>query len=698
MMSDSFVTVDDKGQFTLDGKPWFFHAGVYFGRRPGTCGADWMGERFEHNLAYLDRDLAKMRELGINTVGLFAPGRYLFDGTRPCEERFDQLDTVFDRIGAAGLRAAIFAHGGMSRDAWCAERGIDPGEGLWHPAVHKPAEELVIESASLILRRYADRPEVLGWDAGVGRFFREKFTTPPVRDAWVAWLRERFDDDLSQARELMDLAADETSWETVRMPTEMEPYFNQHNPRSYEFSLMQQTLCHRASERIIRALREAAPKQILYQSMEGCCFSVGHLNTIVPEMVAADALWLECYHWEGLRSYHIQSEDERRWMAEPVANKPSVEILNAAGYVQMLTRWMQRSGKGLIMCHGVDIGEEKRGVRSEEDQLLMLDRYNAFYHASGGHGVAYWCWTDDELSKTYTRSLGFEYTRDTPEEQKKYSQAGETMGILRFDESPRPVAEKIRMRSESMAGRGVAQSPHEALVLMPCPMFQSLYRYRCNLTAFGIFTSLAREGILADAAMTSAGGKLIDAETLAPYRLVILGAREYTRDHPEVADVLERYVRDGGTLLLPLGDPADLQDEYLKWRESPALQRLAGCRLVERAECNRLESIESESLTVPEAWELCMDEPAHFAGVEPCEDAEVLIRAGKRPLLYRHRLGKGSVYVFTWNLDVFLYRGAELDYHGDDWDGLWTHLASELGLSRDETNEMTSVIRQMTRS
>ncbi len=69
----SFVATDTQGNFTLDGKPWFFHSGVYFGRRPGTCGADWMGKNFQHNLAFLDGDIETMNRLGINTLGLFVP-------------------------------------------------------------------------------------------------------------------------------------------------------------------------------------------------------------------------------------------------------------------------------------------------------------------------------------------------------------------------------------------------------------------------------------------------------------------------------------------------------------------------------------------------------------------------------------------------------------------------------------------------
>jgi hypothetical protein len=131
-----FVGTDAQGGFVLDGKPWFLHGATYFGRRPGTCGADWMGEHFEHNASFLDRDFAKMNDLGINALCLFVPARCFFDGLEPNEERFARLESLLDKIGAAGLRAVVLAHSGFSREAWCRARGVDPGKGFWHAAVN----------------------------------------------------------------------------------------------------------------------------------------------------------------------------------------------------------------------------------------------------------------------------------------------------------------------------------------------------------------------------------------------------------------------------------------------------------------------------------------------------------------------------------------------------------------------------------
>ncbi len=331
-------------------------------------------------------------------------------------------------------------------------------------------------------------------DTDVPRFFEFKFSVPPVRKSWTAWLQERFDWDFTRVRGLFDLQPDEYNWDRVRMPTEMEHYFDQNNPRSFEFSLMQQVLVTKAANRIIRAVRPFTPNHLIFSAMEGCCFSTGHLTSYIPDDVEADAYWVECYHWEGMRSYPYWQDDPARPMAEPVPNKPSVEMLNSAGYIQMITQLMKRNHMPLVMCHGVDIGDKRRGVRDEEDQNLIIDRENTFFIESGGTGVAYWCWSDDELSKTYTRKLGFEFgSEQNP--AKEYPQAGETMGLVRYDGSPRPITEKIRRLSDQQAGKIVHAMPDQVLVLLPDPVFESLYRYRANLSAFGMFTSLGRQGI-----------------------------------------------------------------------------------------------------------------------------------------------------------------------------------------------------------
>ena len=236
-------------------------------------------------------------------------------------------------------------------------------------------------------------------------------------------------------------------------------------------------------------------------------------------------------------------------------------------------------------------------------------------------------------------------------------------------------------------------------MLFPTPIFQSLYRYRSNVTGYGIFTSLARQGILADAAFTSAGEDLIALKRLTPYELIILGMPQYHRDHPEIPGLLQRYVEQGGTLFLPLADPKQLDDPYIKPRTLPALKALTGVRKLQKRELRpTLKAITSRhpsfNTDQTSSWNLAAD--GWFSRVQPVAGAEILAEADGAPLLYRHKLGRGHVYVFTWTLDVLLFRGKQLDYLGGHWDWLWQGLATELGLTQDVFNPATRIIRDMT--
>lgn len=697
---NSFITTDKDGNFVLDGRPWFLHGATYFGRRPGTCGGDWLGENFEHNLAFVDRDFETMHRLGINTLGLFVSNPSFFEGLNPVAERFEQLEYFLDRVKAAGMYAVMFDLFVFSPETWCSERGVEPGDGLWNPAVNPEAERANIATKTAFRRRFASRTEIAGWATGCPRFFRFGFDVPAVGNAWNTWLHQRFDWDFERIRATFSLEADETDWNRVRMPTEMDPYFNHENPRSYEFAVMQQTLVTKALNRIIRGVRPVTPNHLMITDMEGCCFSGGHLTSFIPEHLESDALWLESYHWEGTRSYSSEEKKNRQpRMPTPVADKPSVEIVNAAGYVQMLTRLMRSSGKPLILCHGTDIGEKKRGVRDESDQELLVARYNTFFVESGGSAVNYWCWSDDELSKTYTRQFGVEYGTDTDPSDKKYWQAGETMGIVRYDGSERPVTRHVAGLSAERHARSAKTPATDVLVLLPSPVFQSVYRYRANQTAFGVFTSLARQGVLADAAMTSAGEDLLKVEELTGRKLVILGVNSYTRDHPEIPDRLLEYVRLGGTLCLPVASHDTLLDAWLVRRESSSLRVLTGTRSCVPVNAPRLEAVAGrhpafETGPLSE-WALDTDEPSFFAETDPGPEAEVLATAGGRPLLYRHQVGEGTVYVFTWNLDVFIFDRGKLDHYSDWWDWIWRGIVSEIRIQPDMNNPIRRIVLEM---
>ncbi|KPK62139.1 MAG: hypothetical protein AMK73_06680, partial [Planctomycetes bacterium SM23_32] len=138
-----------------------------------------------------------------------------------------------------------------------------------------------------------------------------------------------------------------------------------------------------------------------------------------------------------------------------------------------------------------------------------------------------------------------------------------------------------------------------------------------------------------------------------------------------------------------------------KWRGAPALAELAGAASAEREPCPRIGPLRVEhpsfALDLPASWELDTDEEACLTRVAPADGAEVLVRTGADPLLYRHSVGKGTVYAFTWSLDALLFRSKEVDYAGDDWDWLWEGIACELGLECDPSNPIAEAIRDVMR-
>jgi hypothetical protein len=269
----SYVKTNIEGNFTLDGRPWFLHAAVYFGRRPGTCGADWMGENFAHNMSYLVKDIDSMHKAGINTLGLFIPSYAFLNCLEPVSERFEQLAVFLDKLKAEDMRAIIFDLSNIKKEDWCMAHGIDPDNRLWHPAVNPQAENAMIASKHIIRKMFADRPEIIGWATGAVPFTHSGMDILSVRDVWSAWLCRRFDWDFEKVWHLFDTGPDEYTWDRIRMPVEMEQYYNRHNPRSYEFSLMHHVLVTKCANRIIKAVRGITPNHLMITPIEGCDFS-----------------------------------------------------------------------------------------------------------------------------------------------------------------------------------------------------------------------------------------------------------------------------------------------------------------------------------------------------------------------------------------------------------------------------------------
>ena len=161
--------------------------------------------------------------------------------------------------------------------------------------------------------------------------------------------------------------------------------------------------------------------------------------------------------------------------------------------------------------------------------------------------------------------------------------------------------------------------------------------------------------------------------------------------------MLLNYVRDGGNIFFALEKPDRILNPYLHETDNPELRELAGCLKCERIAKNEICSIRSTANfpNIAESWSIFHDEPVYFADVTLPESAEVIATADGKPLLYKHNIGRGHVYVFTWNLDLFMFKDHIMDHYDNGFDWIWRVIADDLNLYRDNENELKVVLEEI---
>ena len=82
-----FVRINDNGQFSLEGQRWYCNSVIYFGHQPGAMNDWFTPEVWPHNEAVLDRDFARMADLGINHSALFSSNKMFFERGKPRRAR-----------------------------------------------------------------------------------------------------------------------------------------------------------------------------------------------------------------------------------------------------------------------------------------------------------------------------------------------------------------------------------------------------------------------------------------------------------------------------------------------------------------------------------------------------------------------------------------------------------------------------------
>ena len=121
-------------------------------------------------VAYLDKDLARMKEIGCNSLAAHVD----WYDIEPAEGEFnfERLDRIMDLVEKHGLKVLLWPWpelqpewvGRKFTDArWTAADDYKPGPTCWdHPQVRSLTERFV----RTVVNRYKDHPSVLAWDLG----------------------------------------------------------------------------------------------------------------------------------------------------------------------------------------------------------------------------------------------------------------------------------------------------------------------------------------------------------------------------------------------------------------------------------------------------------------------------------------------------------------------------------------------------
>lgn len=707
----NFVKVNQEGRLELDGKPFMVHCAVYFGRYPGECGGHWLLDPYwTKNRNYLDCDFSVMQALNINSVGLFIQAADLIKNGKSVEVLMNRLDQVIKTAASHSIRVIIFH--GQFIDNPCIYKQLVGKEitediDCWHPTYSNAIFDAYVHVMSIFANRYKKEPFVLGYMDRIDRFvptFGRRDKIIGLEYIWWQWLEKRYRTFSNFLKSHPNLIEKPKDFSEVKLPQDLPDGFSMHDSRAYEYALMQRTLVGETQGRFDREIKKLAPRQIVWTPFEGVNLMNPILDGYIPTPKILEAVWAEYYPITGFSNgYRVYSPvwDASYVLLPKSQNKAEiVELPEYVTQVYLFTRWLKQSQQNpVILCHGHQMEVMRRESPWEYQQKILIDRTNRACMEAGGDGWAYWCWSDDATSRTATMEKRKRY-------RNRWYQNGETMGIVRWDGSLRPVALTVHAWGRQLA-TPLCQHPalaRDVLILLPEPKMMIEQEPLSLQTATAICSALLRAGTLPQVQWTATTRDVIGPDDLKPFRLVVLGDSTYQRDHREVPQVLLEYVKQGGILFWPVYSTEWLEDEFGCRQPQPALSELSGCNKSPA----KIEGVSTVEWVIEPTFETifsllqgehsCTIECENFAKLLPdASTVEVIACAkfkGKNwPLFYRHRIGKGVVYIFTWSFNVFRDDGCELLYGGDEWDWLLTLPMESAGLVPDLTTELGGGLR-----
>ena len=719
-----FVTISDEGQFTLEGRRWYCNSVVYFGHYPGHAGGHWLADGYwERNEPLLDRDFGRMAEMGLNHAAMFFLSDFFFEDGRILEKGMRRLDRILDAARKAGIRGTIFV--GPFIDTPAEYRRITGRE--WEhddrflPSFNPALHEAYVLQMQPFAERYKDDPTVLAYTDRIDRFHKgfDNDTIPfNLKEEWIAHLQRKFGafstfmKDMGGPDALENRPAD---WSEVLLPQESRYNASLKNPLGYEYILWQKQSIGEAQARFDAAINDVAPNQFVWTPFEGNTNTWAMLDGFSPETKQLQAVWMEYYYFEVVRAAPVQPFHEWVHTREVIHRRIAHELPVVYNAAYMMTRYLKQSvQRPVVICHGGMIDQRSYGIENDEQQMAILDRVNAACLAADGDGWHYWSYTDDHQSLS-------SHKREQKANPTHFYWYGESTGLYDWDDDPRPATAVVAQYSHELSRRAAANRPpkhSDVLLLSSAPRMNNLFRRLAYHTAAAVSGALARCGVECDYRWSAQNAVKIAQETLEDYRFIVIADNMYERDFRDMPEKLLRFVENGGTLYLSLARWDGFYDEHGVPFDSPALTRLSGvdpngwtdwpaAREVCKNWPNPTDPAQEPNEDIQSfpriSWGICPD----FRHLSPVshrvqllgwksmdgdtytvipglvEGAEVIavakFPAGSRPFIYRHRIGKGTVYVNAWTNNIFRDSESRNDYGGAEYDWVLSIPLAESG-------------------
>ena len=732
MSLDKLSIID--GQFTRNGQRFVPFGPVYFGRQPGTCGGDYFNDEYwQGTLAYMERDFARMAEIGCTMFVPFIKTTHFYDRGQPVEKLFKRVDTMFDLAERHGLYVFAFPNSPIA-ESYENVMGKpyldDPAHPHKHMSVSPQAFDWKLKEMITWGKRYGQTASHMGFlgGAGGGRLWtgyagyapgepeaRELLTIKPT---WQRWLRKRYEDDFAAfVRSHPRLPENPKRWDDVALPVEVIGQFTEKDSRTFDWLAFTAQVSAESQNRMCEIVHREAPGTLLAGGAEGCEFERGAMEALIPGMNEVDILWVEAFQFNMVHGSMTHPDWEREHFHEPATGKMSIDSLATITEAWERARYLKAASpkSALILDHGTVLQALMRWTPDARDQRIIFERLHRTYLEAGADGIGFWCWTDDETS-----------ARSEPE---YFYREGESLGMIDYYGNWRPVARRAAIYAK--AATSPPRVSKDVLLLTPTPHMMGLDRIDALTTVACITSALARLGVAPEVKATYwKGNEGIPLAELETFKLVVIGADEYRKDFASMPETLCRYVEGGGRLLMALGSPDTLLSPTLEQLTSSHLSRLVGGAIVTATNHQHhtfwMQSVRWRMkddflpywdnrrgrwmpgraekrltfkwVTLPAACRVLAEATVPFPPADPNTHygTEAYGYTGDdaySPILYRTPLGKGAVYVMPYSFNVFRGHLDEIDVQRDDWDWILQSAMEDAAVETDPCHTL-SVLAQ----